>query len=68
MEITRENALDFYHAMLFCRASDRLEYISEIYPEILTLTHQRIAELIGLERETVTRAIKKIKSLSRFRS
>lgn len=64
MEVTEENALDFYHAMLFCRAADRLAYISEIYPEILSFTHQRIAELIGVERETVTRTIKKLRSLS----
>ena len=61
MEVTEENALDFYHAMLFCRAADRLEYISGIYPEILSFTHGRIAELIGMERETVTRAIRKMR-------
>jgi CRP-like cAMP-binding protein len=64
MEVTKENALDFYRAMLFCRAADRLRYISTVYPEILSFTHERIAELIGMERETVTRAIKKIRSLS----
>lgn len=61
MEVTRDNALDFYHAMVFQKAAERLNYISGIYPEILSFTHDRIAELIGMERETVTRALKKIK-------
>jgi CRP-like cAMP-binding protein len=55
---TYRKAMDFYCALRLYRAKERLQFILSLYPELLELTHDKLAELTGLERETVTRTLK----------
>jgi transcription initiation factor IIE alpha subunit len=54
---TTEKAYDFYQALLLKSPYERILFLFECYPELKELTHERLAELIGLERETVTRTL-----------
>lgn len=38
----------------------RMEYLFELYPDMKAATHQEIADVIGVERETVSRCMKKL--------
>ncbi|MEW6586613.1 MAG: hypothetical protein AB1442_13530 [Nitrospirota bacterium] len=59
---TFEKAMNFYCALRLYRAKERLQYILSLYPELWELTHERLAELVGLERETVTKKLKVLKT------
>lgn len=59
---TYEKAMDFYCALRMFRAKERLKFILSLYPELWELTHDKLAELIGLERETVTRTLKVLRA------
>jgi hypothetical protein len=58
---TYEKAMDFYCALWLFRAKERLQFILSKYPELWELTHDKLSELIGLERETVTRTLKSLR-------
>lgn len=62
-----EKALRFIEAMRWPRAEDRLSAIFEYYPELWDETHESLAGLIGLARETVTRTLKGMRSLKNER-
>jgi hypothetical protein len=59
---TYEKAMNFYSALRLCRAKERLQFILSLYPELWELTHESLAELVGLERETVTKALKVLRT------
>jgi hypothetical protein len=59
---TYEKAMDFYCALRLFRAKERLRFILSLYPKLWELTHDRLAELTGLERETVTRTLKVLRA------
>ncbi len=59
---TYEKAMNFYCALRLYRAKERLDFILSLYPELWELTHERLAELVGLERETVTKALKVLRT------
>jgi CRP-like cAMP-binding protein len=59
---TYEKAMDFYAALRLFRAKERLQFILSLYPELWELTHNTLAELVGLERETVTRTLKGLRA------
>lgn len=56
---TLEKALDVIEARNHKHAADRVDYIVNVYPELLKCTHEHIAEILGLSREAVTRGMKK---------
>ncbi len=60
---TYEKAMVFYEGMKLHRAVERLSYILGEYPELWEETHQRISDLTGFERETVTRTLKILRRL-----
>jgi len=56
---TLEKALNVLAARDIDRlAAKKVDYLFNIYPELMKLTHQQIADILGLQRETVTRAVK----------
>lgn len=64
---TEEKAHIFYQALLIRPAHERILYIFEHYPELRQMTHERLGELIGFERETVTRTLALINGLKEIR-
>lgn len=50
-------------AVQFPLAYDRVTYMLELYPELNNWTHQSLAILCGLQRETVTRVLSKLRKI-----
>jgi CRP-like cAMP-binding protein len=46
------------------KAEDRLSGLFELYPETRKCTQEYIGSLIGLERETVSRALKRMEAVN----
>ena len=55
---TLEKALNVIEAMRMRQPAERVDYIVNLYPELLKCTHEHIAEILGLSRESVTRGMK----------
>ncbi|OHB71491.1 MAG: hypothetical protein A2W23_03170 [Planctomycetes bacterium RBG_16_43_13] len=48
---------DIVYCLQFSTAYDRVTALMEFYPEVKCLTHRIIGELLGLQRETVSRVM-----------
>lgn len=57
---TMEKAVFLYETIKVKPAFERVRMVIEEYPEVLNYTHRQIAELVGLERETVSRIMPKL--------
>jgi len=61
---TPQKCAHFYFAMLLSVRKERLEYITDIYPELLDTSQnsqEHIGELLDIKRETVNRILNKRK-------
>jgi hypothetical protein len=58
---TYEKAMHFIECMRYTKSIDRVSGILEYYPELRNETQEYLSELIGCSRESVSRALKKIK-------
>jgi hypothetical protein len=65
---TFEKAFTFYSALTHHEAVERLTIIFNAYPELIYITHEELAELSGLARETVTRAFTKLRDIREKRN
>jgi DeoR/GlpR family transcriptional regulator of sugar metabolism len=54
--------MNFIWAMRLSKAKERIAFILDYYPELRHLKQHELAELIGLERETVCRNLKHLKT------
>lgn len=59
---TYKKAMNFIWAMRLSKAKERIAFILDYYPELRHLKQHELAELIGLERETVCRNLKHLKT------